>query len=201
MENTLSKTNEILKKYGITANKRYGQNFLIDDSILESIICSSNVNDNDLVIEIGPGLGNLTKYLLEKANHVLLIEIDKNMIQILNDRFEKYNNYTLINDDILKVNIDEQILKLEKSNNIVFKNIKVVANLPYYITTPILFKLLQDENRISEIVVMIQKEVALRMVANEKSKDYGILTLMTKFLSVPEIVINVPNIAFFHLLM
>lgn len=196
MKNTLKKTNEILRKYGITANKRFGQNFLIDDYILENIIDSSNIGNNDLVIEIGPGLGNLTEYLLEKANHVLLVEIDKNMIEILNDRFSNFNNYTLLNLDVLKVSIDEQIAKIEKEKNIKFENIKVVANLPYYITTPILFKLLQDENRISEIVVMVQKEVALRMVANEKSKDYGILTLMTKFLSVPEIVVNVPNTCF-----
>lgn len=196
MKNTLKKTNEILRKYGITANKRFGQNFLIDDGILKNIIDSSNIGRNDLVIEIGPGLGNLTEYLLEKANHVLLIEIDKNMINILDDRFTSCNDYTLLNDDVLKVSIDEQISKIEKDKNIKFENIKVVANLPYYITTPILFKLLQDENRISEIVVMVQKEVALRMIAIEKSKDYGILTIMTKFLSIPEIVVNVPNTSF-----
>lgn len=196
MKDTLKKTNEILRKYGITANKRFGQNFLIDDYILENIIDSSNISKDDLVIEIGPGLGNLTEYLLQEANHVLLIEIDKNMIEIINDRFSNSINYTLINEDVLKVSIDEKISEIENKNNIKFKNIKVVANLPYYITTPILFKLLQDENRIGEITVMVQKEVALRMVANEKSKDYGILTLMTKFLSVPEIVVNVPNTSF-----
>ena len=114
MKNTLKKTNEILRKYGITANKRFGQNFLIDDYILENIIDSSNIGNNDLVIEIGPGLGNLTEYLLEKANHVLLVEIDKNMIEILNDRFSNFNNYTLLNLDVLKVSIDEQITKIEE---------------------------------------------------------------------------------------
>ena len=117
MKNTLKKTNEILRKYGITANKRFGQNFLIDDYILENIIDSSNIGNNDLVIEIGPGLGNLTEYLLEKANHVLLVEIDKNMIEILNDRFSNFNNYTLLNEDVLKVSIDEQIAKIEKEKN------------------------------------------------------------------------------------
>lgn len=196
MKNTLSKTKEILSKYNITANKRYGQNFLIDDNILEEITFSSEINENDLVIEIGPGLGNLTEYLIEKAKYVLLIEIDKNMINIITDRFKNFNNYKLINNDVLKINIDEEIEKIEKDNNIKFSNIKVVANLPYYITTPILFKLLQDESKIKEVVVMVQKEVADRMVANNKSKEYGILTIMTKYLSTPEIIVNVPCTSF-----
>ena len=196
MKNTLSKTKEILSKYNITANKRYGQNFLIDDNILEEITFSSEINENELVIEIGPGLGNLTEYLIEKAKYVLLIEIDKNMINIITDRFKNFNNYKLINNDVLKINIDEEIEKIEKDNNIKFSNIKVVANLPYYITTPILFKLLQDESKIKEVVVMVQKEVADRMVANNKSKEYGILTIMTKYLSTPEIIVNVPCTSF-----
>ena len=196
MKNTLKKTNEILKKYSITANKRYGQNFLINDNILEEIIYFSNINEEDLIIEIGPGLGNLTEYLLEKTKYVLLIEIDKNMIQIINDRFKKCTNYKIINEDILKINIDQEIKNIENENNIKFKNIKVVANLPYYITTPILFKLLQDESKINEIIVMVQKEVATRMIAKHKNKDYGILSIMTQYLSAPEIVVNVPNTSF-----
>ena len=194
--NTLRKTKSILNKYGIRANKRFGQNFLIDDNILENIVSVSDVSKNDLVIEIGPGLGNLTEYIIEKAGYMLLVEIDNNMINILNDRFTKYNNYTLLNKDILKINIDEQINKIEDSIGKKFSNIKVVANLPYYITTPIIFKLLQDENRINKITVMVQKEVAERMVAKSNTKDYGILTLMVKYLSNANIEFIVPREAF-----
>lgn len=196
MINTLKKTNEILKKYNITANKRYGQNFLIDDNVLESIVEKANINENDLVIEIGPGLGNLTEYILDRAKFTILIEIDNNMINILNDRFSRKNNYMLLNEDVMKINIDEVIKKLEFEKNINFENVKVVANLPYYITTPILFKLLQDESRIKEITVMVQKEVAKRMESAPKSKEYGILSIMTQYLGIPNIVINVSNSCF-----
>lgn len=194
--NTLNKTKSILNKYNIRANKRFGQNFLVDDAILNDIVEVSNVCSNDLVIEIGPGLGNLTNYILNKAGHALLIEVDNNMIQILNDRFKEYNNYTLLNEDVLKINIDEQIKNIEAGLNKKFKSVKVVANLPYYITTPIIFKLLQEENRIDEITVMVQKEVAERMVARSKTKDYGILTLMVKYLSDANIEFIVPREAF-----
>ena len=194
--NTLSKTKQILNKYQISANKRFGQNFLIDDNILQNIVDVSNLNKDELVVEIGPGLGNLTEYLINEAGHVLLIEIDKNMIDILNDRFSGVQNYSLINQDILKVNLDDIIEDLENTLNKKFKAVKVVANLPYYITTPILFKLLQDSKRVSDIVVMVQKEVAERMVANYKTKDYGILTVMVEYLSEAEIKIIVPNSSF-----
>lgn len=196
MINTLSKTKEILKKYDIVANKRFGQNFLIDDFILNEITQGAKIGENDLVIEIGPGLGNLTQYLLDNSKHVLLIEIDKNLINILKKRFEEYTNYTLINDDILKLDLDKKIKEIEDNNSIKFEKVKVVANLPYYITTPILFKLLKDEKRIDEIVVMVQKEVALRMVSKHNSKVYGVLSIMTQYLSEPEIIINVPNNSF-----
>lgn len=194
--NTLEITKKILNKYNIRANKRYGQNFLIDDDILNGIVNVANISKEDLVIEIGPGLGNLTKYLLESAGYVIAVEIDKKMIEILNDRFSKYENFLLLNEDILKVNIDEIIKKIEKESGIKYKNIKVVANLPYYVTTPIIFKLLQDENKINEITIMVQKEVADRMVANVKSKDYGILTLMVKYLADADIKLEVKNTCF-----
>ncbi len=194
--NTLEITKKILNKYNIRANKRYGQNFLIDDDILTGIVNVADIKKEDLVIEIGPGLGNLTKYLLESAGYVIAVEIDKKMIEILNDRFSKYENFLLLNEDILKVNIDEIIKKIEKESGIKYKNIKVVANLPYYVTTPIIFKLLQDENKINEITIMVQKEVADRMVANVKSKDYGILTLMVKYLADADIKLEVKNTCF-----
>lgn len=194
--NTLNITKKIMNKYNIKANKRFGQNFLIDDNILENIIISSDISKEDLVIEIGPGLGNLSEYILNNSKFAILIEIDKNMEKILNDRLEKYNNYILINDDILKIDIDKLIEKIELKNNTKYKNVKVVANLPYYITTPIIFKLLQDSNRITDITVMVQKEVAERMVAKQKSKAYGILTIMVEYLSDASIEIIVPNTSF-----
>ena len=180
----------------IKANKRFGQNFLIDDNILENIVKSAEITNNDLVIEIGPGLGNLTEYILKKAAYVILVEIDNNMINILKDRFKNNNNYILLNNDILKVNVDEIIENIENKLNRKFEKIKVVANLPYYITTPIIFKLLQNENRINEITVMVQKEVAERIVAKNKTKDYGILTLMVNYLGTSDIKLIVPNNSF-----
>lgn len=194
--NTLKKTKIILNKYDIKANKRFGQNFLIDDNILENIVEVSNISKSDLVIEIGPGLGNLTEYIIDKAGYMLLVEIDNKMIQILNDRFKEKDNYSLLNDDVLKINLDKKVEEIEKKLNIKFNKIKVVANLPYYITTPILFKLLQDESRIDSITVMVQKEVAERMVARSKTKDYGILTLMVEYLSDANIEFIVPKDSF-----
>ena len=194
--NTLKKTKMILNKYDIKANKRFGQNFLIDDNILENIVKVSNISKSDLVIEIGPGLGNLTEYIIDKAGYMLLVEIDNKMIQILNDRFKEKDNYSLLNDDVLKINLDKKVEEIEKKLNIKFNKIKVVANLPYYITTPILFKLLQDESRIDSITVMVQKEVAERMVARSKTKDYGILTLMVEYLSDANIEFIVPKDSF-----
>lgn len=194
--NTLNITKKIMNKYNIKANKRFGQNFLIDDDILENIIKSSNIGKNDLVIEIGPGLGNLSEYILNNSKFAILVEIDRNMQEILNDRLGKYNNYLLINDDILKINIDKLIEKIEFENNTKYENVKVVANLPYYITTPIIFKLLQESIRIDEIIVMVQKEVAERMVAKPKTKAYGILTIMVEYLSDANIELIVPNTSF-----
>ena len=186
--NTISKTKEILRKYDIKAKKRFGQNFLIDDNILSNIVNVANLSSNDLIIEIGPGLGNLTEYLLQTDSYCLLIEIDKNMIDILNDRFElKKEKYMLINNDVLELNLDEIVEDLEKKLNKKFEKVKVVANLPYYITTPIIFKLLQDSKKINDIIVMVQKEVAERMVAKNNTKDYGILTLMIEYMGIGKI--------------
>ena len=139
--NLLEETKFILKKYGIRADKSLGQNFLINEDVVNSIVNSSNINKEDLIIEIGPGLGTLTSFLLEKAGKVIAVELDKRMIEILTDRFKLYNNFKLINDDILKVNLNEVI---GKNLNETIKNVKIVANLPYYITTPIIMKLLEE---------------------------------------------------------
>ena len=194
--NTLNKTKSIMNRFDIRANKRYGQNFLVDDNILEQIVRASGVTKEDLVIEIGPGLGNLTEYLLDNAKYALLVEIDPKMIAVIQDRFKDRTNYTLLNEDILKVNIDSVVKEIQQENNIEFSSVKVVANLPYYITTPIIFKLLEDENTISDITVMVQKEVASRMVAEPKSKEFGILTLMVRYFSNASIEIEVPNSSF-----
>ncbi len=195
--NTYRITNTYLNKYGLKAKKKFGQNFLVDDSILKKIIDAANIDDNELIIEIGPGLGNLTEYILNYANYAILVEIDNQMLDILNDRFSnKFSNYQILNKDILKVDIDEEIANLEFKINTKFSNVKVIANLPYYITTPILFKLLQDSKRINEIVVMVQKEVADRMVAKSKTKDYGVLTLMVQYLTNANIVTYVSRECF-----
>lgn len=169
--NTYDETKFILKKYGISANKSLGQNFLINDEVVNKIVESAEITKEDLVIEIGPGLGTLTKELLEKAGKVVAIELDKRMIEILSDRFKLYNNFELINQDILKINLKELI-----ENNNIFKKVKIVANLPYYITTPIIMKLLEEELKIETITVMIQKEVADRLIEVPGGKNSGAIT-------------------------
>lgn len=194
--NTLSKTRSIMNKFNIVANKRYGQNFLIDDNILQGIVSAADITEEDLVIEIGPGLGNLTEYILNTAKYGLLVEIDPKMIAVLEDRFKDRTNYTLLNEDILKVDIDTLVEKIKSEKGIDFKGVKVVANLPYYITTPIIFQLLEDSNCIESITVMVQKEVAERMTADSHSKEYGILTIMVDYFSNANIDIIVPNSSF-----
>ena len=169
--NVLEETKYIMRKYGIKANKSLGQNFLINEDVINKIVSSANITKEDLVIEIGPGLGTLTKYLLEKASKVICIELDDKMISILNDRFSLYNNLELINKDVLKVDL-RQLITAEKEKNKV-KNVKVVANLPYYITTPIIMKLLEEKLDIESITVMIQKEVADRLIAIPGEKNTG----------------------------
>lgn len=171
MANLVEETRNIMKKYGIRANKDLGQNFLINNEVVENIVNSSEISQDDMVIEIGPGLGTLTKYLLEKAGKVLCIELDKKMIEILEDRFEEYSNFEIINDDVLKVDLNK-IIKENKENEKI-KNVKIVANLPYYITTPIIMKLLEEKLDIESITVMIQKEVADRLIEIPSGKNTG----------------------------
>ena len=194
MNSIIEETNFILKKYNIRANKSLGQNFLINENVVENIVKSSNITKNDLVIEIGPGLGTLTKYLLESANKVVCIELDKKMLKVLEDRFKLYENIKLINNDVLKVDLKELINKEKQDNNI--KNVKVVANLPYYITTPIIMKLLEDELDLESITVMIQKEVAERLIAIPGQKEAGAITYTVYYYATAQKVMEVSNNCF-----
>lgn len=194
MENILEETKFIMKKYNIRANKSLGQNFLINNEVVENIINSSEITKEDMVIEIGPGLGTLTKYLLEKAGKVLCIELDSKMIKILNDRFSKYDNFAIINADVLKINLNEIINENKRQERI--KKVKVVANLPYYITTPIIMKLLEERLDIESITVMIQKEVADRLIEIPGGKNTGAITYTVYYYCESEKIIEVPNSSF-----
>ncbi len=177
----------VLQKYGFNFQKKFGQNFLIDTHVLDKIIAAAEIGPDDFVLEIGPGIGTMTQYLAESAREVVAVEIDKNLIPILEDTLSDYNNVTVINDDILKVDI--QKLAEEKNGG---KPIKVVANLPYYITTPIIMGLFESEVPLDSITVMVQKEVADRMQTGPGSKDYGALSLAVQYYAKPYIVANVP---------
>lgn len=166
-------TKKIMKEYKICPKKRFGQNFLTDDEILKKIIDISKLKKNDQIIEIGPGLGNLTQYILEKKVNLTVFEIDREMKQILEKRFNTNKDLKIITKDILNVDIKDYI-----KNN---KKTKIIANLPYYITTPIIFKLLENSQYIEQITIMIQKEVADRLIAKPHSKDYGVLTINTNY--------------------
>ena len=194
MQNLYEETKYLMKKYNVSANKNLGQNFLIDEDTVETIVEASEINKDDLVIEIGPGLGTLTSYLLQNAGKVIAIELDYKMIQILNERFTLYNNLEIINQDVLKLNLND-IIKKEKEEN-KFKNVKVVANLPYYITTPIIMNLLEKELDLDLITIMIQKEVAERIVAKPGSKYSGAITYSVYYYSEPTSVKIVPNTSF-----
>ena len=175
MSEALKETKFLMKKYKIKANKNLGQNFLIDDMALQDIANGAEICEDDLVIEIGPGLGSLTELLLEKAKKVICIELDKKMVKILRDRFIAYKNLEIINEDVLRINLNE-LIKEEKENDSSIKSIKVVANLPYYITTPIIMKLVENDLDIKSITVMIQKEVAERLIAIPGTKETGAIT-------------------------
>lgn len=181
------KTIEIIKKYNFSFQKKYGQNFLIDTHVLDKIIKAAGITDEDCVLEIGPGIGTMTQYLARQARHVVAVEIDKNLIPILEETLEGYDNITLINDDILKVDI----CKLADTYNH-GAPIKVVANLPYYITTPIIMGLFEKQVPVDNITVMVQKEVADRMQVGPGSKDYGALSLAVQYYAEPYIAANVP---------
>lgn len=188
MEQNISQsTIEIIKKYNFVFQKKYGQNFLIDGRVLDKIIGAAQIGPDDCVLEIGPGIGTMTKRLAETAGQVIAVEIDKNLIPILQEVLGEYDNITILNEDILKVDIPALV---EQYNG--DRPIKVVANLPYYITTPIIMGLFESNVPIDNITVMVQKEVALRMQEGPGSKDYGALSLAVQYYAEPYIVANVP---------
>ena len=205
--NSLEETKYLIKKYNVKANKNLGQNFLIDDDVLRDIVDGAEIEKDDLVIEIGPGLGTLTAILLERAKKVICVELDRKMVEILNDRFIAYNNFELINNDILKLDLNS-IIKEEKAKTYI-KNVKIVANLPYYITTPIIMKLIESNLDIDSITVMIQKEVADRIIEIPGGKNTGAITYTvyyyceckkirevenTSFIPMPEVTSEVINL-------
>ncbi len=181
----------VLQKYNFNFRKQYGQNFLIDEGVLEDIIDKSGITEDDCVLEIGPGIGTLTQYLAEKARAVVAVEIDKALIPILADTLSDYDNVTVINDDILKVDITRIVGEYNSG-----KPIKVVANLPYYITTPIVMDLLEGDAPIESITVMVQKEVADRMQCGPGTKDYGALSLAVGYYADAHVILNVPPSCF-----
>lgn len=180
-------TIEVLEKYRFHFQKRFGQNFLIDPSVLDRIVSAAEIGKEDCVLEIGPGIGTMTQYLAESAREVIAVEIDKNLIPILEDTLSEYENVSVINDDILKVDINRIVR--ERNGG---KPVKVVANLPYYITTPIILGLFENHVPLDNITVMVQKEVADRMQVGPGTKDYGALSLAVQYYARPKIVANVP---------
>lgn len=220
MAGTNSTTIELLKKYNFSIQKKYGQNFLIDDNILSGIVSAAEVTKDDIVLEIGPGLGALTGQLCRAAGQVIAVEVDKMLIPILGETMQDYDNFTLVNEDILKVDIEELIADVvrnkmtqsdaEKPEENInpgstqdtdesvseIPKIKVVANLPYYITTPIIMELLEKKSCIKSITVMVQKEVAERMQEEPGSKSYGALSLAVQYYSKPEYVMTVTRNCF-----
>ena len=188
---TPSATKEIINKYSFAFQKKYGQNFLIDSNVLESIIRGAEITKDDFVLEIGPGIGTMTQYLCEAARQVVAVEIDKMLIPILEDTLSEYDNVEVINQDVLKVDIKS--LAEEKNNG---KPIKVVANLPYYITTPIIMGLFESGVPIDSITIMVQKEVADRMQTGPGSKDYGALSLAVQYYATAKVILNVSATCF-----
>lgn len=180
-------TIEILQKYNFNFQKKFGQNFLIDTSVLDRIIAAAEITKDDCVLEIGPGIGTMTQYLAERAGEVVAVEIDNKLIPILEDTLSAYDNVTVINDDILKVDVNRIVA--EKNGG---RPIKVVANLPYYITTPIIMGLFENHVPLKSITIMVQKEVADRMQVGPGTKDYGALSLAVQYYAQPKIVANVP---------
>ncbi len=193
MENigTPQNTIAIIQKYNFNFQKKFGQNFLIDTHVLNKIISGADIHSDDCVIEIGPGIGTLTSLIAANAKKVIAVEIDKNLIPILEDTLKEFENITIINEDILKLDISNLALQYNEG-----KAIKVVANLPYYITTPIIMGLFESHVPIESITVMIQKEVADRIQAGPGTKNYGALSLAVQYYSKPELIANVPQNCF-----
>ena len=181
------KTIEVLQKYNFSFQKKFGQNFLIDPHVLDKIIAAAEITKDDFVLEIGPGIGTLTQYLAEAAREVVAVEIDSTLIPILEDTLSAYDNVSVINEDVLKVDLRK--LAEERNGG---KPIKVVANLPYYITTPIIMSLFESHVPLKSLTVMVQKEVALRMQAGPSTKDYGALSLAVQYYASPYLAANVP---------
>lgn len=181
----------VLQKYGFNFQKKFGQNFLIDSNILENIIDAAQVTKDDCVIEIGPGIGTMTQYLCEHAREVIAVEIDKNLIPILADTLSAYDNITVINEDILKVDINKIVEERNQG-----RPVKVVANLPYYITTPIIMGLFESHVPLDSITIMVQKEVADRMQVGPGTKDYGALSLAVQYYAKPKVEMIVPATCF-----
>ena len=198
--NVYDETQFILHKYKIQANKSLGQNFLVNDNVIDEIIRGSNIDKQDLIIEIGPGLGVLTNRLLQESNNVVAVELDKRMVNILKDRFAQNINdqaeskLEIINEDILKINLNQLIAEKRKNQEI--KHVKIVANLPYYISTPIIMKLLENRLDIDEIIVMVQKEVAERLTAKTGTRLAGAITYAVEYYSEATSVIKVPKESF-----
>lgn len=191
MEPSLAyKTKQIIKKYEFNFKKNFGQNFLVDERVLDKIINAAQIGENDLVIEVGPGIGTLTQAMAKKAGKVISVEIDKTLVPILSELLEDYDNIEIINEDILKVDLNA-IINEHKG-----MNVKMVANLPYNITTPIIMNILEKHIPMDSLTVMIQKEVAYRMNAKPSTKDYGALSLVTQYYCEPYLVANVPQNCF-----
>lgn len=182
--------NEITKEHGFYFNKKLGQNFLTDENIIYKIMDGAHIDKDDYILEIGPGIGTMTQYLCERARHVLAVEIDKNLIPILEKTLKEFNNITLLNFDVLKINL------LQEFEKITDEKFKVIANLPYYITSEIVMTLLESNLPINSITIMVQKEVAQRMQAHPGTKDYGALSVAVQYYSNPEIVTIVPKTVF-----
>ena len=193
--NALEETKFLLKKYDLVAKKSLGQNFLVDDDIISKIVDNSDVSKSDLIIEIGPGLGTLTSKLVEKARKVIVIELDNDMVNIISDRFKLYDNIEIIHNDVLKVNLEEVVNNSKTIDNEI-KNVKVVANLPYYISTPIILKLLEHNEIIDSIIVMVQKEVADRLIATPGTKNSGAITYNIAYSAYSKKLLDVPNTSF-----
>lgn len=181
------KTIEIIQKYDFVFQKKFGQNFLIDPHVLDKIVRAADIGKEDCVLEIGPGIGTMTQCLADQARHVVAVEIDRNLIPILEETLKDYDNVTVINDDILKVDVNGLAAEYNQS-----RPLKVVANLPYYITTPIIMGLFESGVPVDNITVMVQKEVADRMQAGPGTKDYGALSLAVQYYARPYVAANVP---------